>query len=218
MNRNTAAARLAAKAAVRLNHYTNWKNAKNALPELIYPYTRRRITYNVYAWPSPGTNWREARVAQHKIRQVLRNINTNNKYVKKTPGNTVHPPMWKNKNVVNKAMNNYFNTHVIPELLRASSPSLKNLAKKSLEATRRTRAVSRAATNQWKYITGRSAEIRRALANYAENKGLPRKNNARPLSTVRVPSSSPRRRRTPMFTNAAVEAAYRRRHGIPLNN
>lgn len=126
--------------------------------------------------------------------------------------------MWKNKNVVNKAMNNYFNTYVIPELLRAS-PLLKNLAKKSLEATRRTRAVSRAATNQWKYITGRSAEIRRALANYAEHKGVPKKNNA-PLRPVRVPSSSPqpRRRRTPMFTNAAVEAAYRRRHGIPLNN
>ena len=151
MNRNTAVARLAAKAAskgVRLNHYTKWKNAKNALHVLIYPYTRRRISYTVYAWPSYGTNWREAKVAQHNIRQVLHNINTNNKYVKKTPGNTVHPPMWKNKNVVNKAMNNYFNNRVIPELFQASS--LKNVAKRSLDVTRRKRAVLHTVVGKWR--------------------------------------------------------------------
>lgn len=82
--RNEAAITLAAFASLKgfnVNHYTNWKNAKNALPVLIYPYTRRRISYNVYAWPNVGTNWREARVAQHKIRQVLTNIT-----LKKPPG------------------------------------------------------------------------------------------------------------------------------------
>jgi hypothetical protein len=153
MNRNTAVARTAAKAAARgvqLNHYKVYKNAKNALPVLITPYKWRGVTYTVYSWPSPGTNWREATAAQHKIRQIIRNINTNNRYVLKTPGNTVHPPMWKNKNVVNRAMNNYFNTHVIPELIKASSSSLKNIAKKTLNVTRRKRSVSRAALEKWR--------------------------------------------------------------------
>lgn len=151
MNRNTAAMKIASRAAARgvqLNHYRKYKNAKNVLPALITPYKRRGVTYTVYSWPSPGTNWREAVAAQHKIRQIIRNINTNNRYVLKTPGNTVHPPMWKNKNVVNKAMNNYFNTHVIPELIKASS--LKNVAKKTLNVTRRKISVSRAALEKWR--------------------------------------------------------------------
>jgi hypothetical protein len=153
MNRNTAASRIASRAAARgvnLNHYKVYKNAKNALPVLITPYKWRGVTYTVYAWPSPGTNWREALKAQNKIRQVIPTINRNNRYVKKTPGNTVHPPMWKNKNAVNNALKNYFNTHVIPELIQASSPSLKNVAKKSVNVTRRKRSVSRAALEKWR--------------------------------------------------------------------
>ena len=106
------------------------------------------------------------------------------------------------KSNVNKALDNFYNKRIVSKLVQA-----------------RKNKVARRAVNKWKYLTGLSAEIRRALANHAENKGVPKKNNA-PLLSVRVPSSSPqpRRRRTPMFTNAAVEAAYRRRHGIPLNN
>ena len=139
MNRNTAAMRIASRAAsrgVHLNHYNVYKNAKNALSVLVYPYKRRGVTYTVYAWPNHGTNWRQAAIAQNKIRRVVRNINTNNRYIQKTTGNTIHPPMWKNKSVVNNALKNYFNTHVIPELIHASSPSLKNVAKKRLEVTR----------------------------------------------------------------------------------
>jgi hypothetical protein len=58
--------------------------------------------------------------------------------------------MWKNKNAVNNALKNYFNTHVIPELIQASSPSLKNVAKKSVNVTRRKRSVSRAALEKWR--------------------------------------------------------------------
>ena len=106
------------------------------------------------------------------------------------------------KSNVNKALANFYNKRIDSKLVQA-----------------RKNKVARRAVNKWKYLTGLSAEIRRALANHAENKGLPRKNNAAPFRSVRVPSPSPRRRqRTPMFTNNAVEAAYRRRYGLKNNN
>lgn len=140
MNRNTAAARIASRAATRgiqLPHYKKYNNAKKALSVLLKKdYQRRRKTYIVYSWPNIGSQWTAAVRAQHKIRQVIPTINTNEKYVKKTEGNTIHPLIWKNTSAVNNALKNYFNTHVVPELIGSSSPSLKNVAKKSLAATR----------------------------------------------------------------------------------
>lgn len=105
------------------------------------------------------------------------------------------------KSSVNKALANFYNKRIDSKLVQV-----------------RKNKVARRAVNKWKYLTGRGAEERRAMANYAEHKGVPKKNNT-PLRSVRAPSPSPRRRqRTPMFTNNAVEAAYRRRYGLKNNN
>jgi hypothetical protein len=62
--------------------------------------------------------------------------------------------MWKNKSVVNNALKKYFNTHVIPELIHASSPSLKNVAKKRLEVTRERIQRRKNVKNYTTYLEG----------------------------------------------------------------
>ena len=149
-----AATRVAVRAVAngrRMNEYNKYKNAINALSRLRANLGHRtyrvgRATYPVYAMSSTTNNKNIANI-RRKVQRVLNQPINSAEYNLVVPGLPVRTPngrrhlgnTFKSENAINRALNRYYEAHVVPELLREinrRTPSLRNAAAKFVAGTR----------------------------------------------------------------------------------